>query len=47
MSKNFSLGHTEYLEIFGGVKTGVEFTKVVLSFLCLFCCLYALYFYGY
>lgn len=27
MSKNFSLGHAEYLEIYDGVKTGVEFTN--------------------
>lgn len=47
MSKNFGLGHAELLEIFDGVKTGVEFTKVILSFLCLFCCLYSLSLYGY
>lgn len=26
-SKNFSSGHAEYLEIYDGVKTGVEFTN--------------------
>lgn len=41
-SKNFSLGPAEYLEVFSGVKTGAEFTKVIHSFLCLFFCLYTL-----
>lgn len=35
-SKNFSLGHAEYLEVFSGVKIGVDFTKVIHSFSCLF-----------
>lgn len=35
-SKNFSLGHAEYLEVFSGVKIGVDCTKVIHSFSCLF-----------